>query len=89
MLALFSMGTDYRHLKQEITVFNLNGICNNPDNLKRIGKEKQRFLAMKILIVGMVDSVHTARWISQLSDAGYRLWVFPAYEGKEFHPGIP
>jgi glycosyltransferase involved in cell wall biosynthesis len=43
MLALFSLGTDYKHFKQKITVFNLNGICNHPDNLKRIGKEKEVF----------------------------------------------
>jgi len=89
MLALFSLGTDYKHLKQEITVFNLNGICNNPDNLKRIAKEKEGFVAMKILVVAMVDSVHTARWLSQLSVVGCRLSVFPAYANKGFHPDIP
>jgi len=82
MLALFSLGTDYKHVKQEITVFNLNGICNDPKNLRRIGKEKDRFVSMKILLVAMADSVHTARWLSQLQVAGCKLQVclYPSYE---------
>lgn len=31
---------------------------------------------MKILIIGMPDSVHTARWISQLSDTGWEIHLF-------------
>ena len=89
MLALFCLGTDYKHLKQEITVFNLNGIGNDPQNLKRIVREKGGFFSPKILLVAMVDSVHTARWLSQLSVVGCRLSVFPAYANKGFHPDIP
>lgn len=82
MLALFSLGTDYKQVRQEITIFNLNGICNDPKNLKRIGKEKDRFVSMKILLVAMADSVHTARWLSQLQVAGCKLQVclYPSYE---------
>lgn len=32
---------------------------------------------MKILFVGMVDSVHVARWISQIVDQGWEVYLFP------------
>ncbi|HLO16347.1 MAG TPA: hypothetical protein VK206_16055, partial [Anaerolineales bacterium] len=32
---------------------------------------------MKILFVGMIDSVHVARWISQIGDQGWELYLFP------------
>ena len=35
---------------------------------------------MKILFVAMSDSVHTARWIEQISDQGWDLHLFPTYE---------
>lgn len=38
---------------------------------------------MRILFVGMPDSVHTARWINQVSDLGWDLHLFSA------SPGIP
>jgi glycosyltransferase involved in cell wall biosynthesis len=75
MLALFSFGTDYKHINRSITVFNLNGICNDPRNLKQIAKEKNQFYSPKILMVAMADSIHTARWVSQLQVEGYRLRV--------------
>jgi len=79
MLALFSIGTDYKHINRQITVFNLNGICNDPRNLKQITKEKQQFYSPKILIVAMADSIHTARWVSQLQVAGYELQVYKSF----------
>jgi hypothetical protein len=82
MLALFSIGTDFKHLNKEITVFNLNGICNDPKNLKLIQKEKQQFYSPKILVVAMADSIHTQRWISQLHVTCHasRIILFPSYE---------
>ena len=32
---------------------------------------------MKILFVGMVDSVHVARWISQIGDQDWEIYLFP------------
>lgn len=34
---------------------------------------------MRILFVGMPDSVHTARWINMISDQGWELYFFPVY----------
>jgi len=41
---------------------------------------------MKILIVGMVNSIHTARWVSQFSNQGWNIHLFPSYESNEIHP---
>ncbi len=35
---------------------------------------------MKILFVAMTDSIHTARWISQIADQGWDLHLFPSME---------
>ena len=40
---------------------------------------------MKILFVGMIDSVHVARWISQVGDQGWELYLFPV-EWSEASP---
>lgn len=95
MLALFSLGTDYKHINRAITFFNLNGICNDPKNLKQIAQEKQQFYSPRILIVAMADSIHTKRWMDQLpwpaskssfgvpsrvSRYASRLVLFPSYE---------
>lgn len=32
---------------------------------------------MKILIVGMIDSIHLARWISQIKDQNWEVYLFP------------
>ncbi|MBM3145937.1 MAG: glycosyltransferase family 4 protein [Chloroflexi bacterium] len=42
---------------------------------------------MRILFVAMPDSVHTARWISQISDQGWDIYLFPVYIGR-VHPAI-
>jgi hypothetical protein len=36
---------------------------------------------MRILFVAMPDSLHTARWISQIADQGWEIYLFPAYIG--------
>lgn len=33
---------------------------------------------MRILFVGMPDSIHTARWITQLADQGWEIYLFPS-----------
>jgi glycosyltransferase involved in cell wall biosynthesis len=35
---------------------------------------------MRILFVAMNDSVHTARWISQIADQGWELYLFPVQQ---------
>lgn len=35
---------------------------------------------MKILIVALSGSVHTARWISQIEDEGWDIYLFPSYD---------
>jgi len=42
---------------------------------------------MRILFVAMPDSVHTVRWISQITDQGWDIYLFPAYI-KHIHKGI-
>ncbi|MGB7539001.1 MAG: glycosyltransferase [Anaerolineales bacterium] len=32
---------------------------------------------MRILFIGMVDSIHTARWINQTADRGWGVYLFP------------
>lgn len=40
---------------------------------------------MKILVVGMCDSVHLARWISQFEGTGFRFVVFPSTPHRRIH----
>ncbi|MCP4397496.1 MAG: glycosyltransferase family 4 protein [bacterium] len=42
---------------------------------------------MRILFVAMANSIHTARWISQLSETGWNLHLFPV-DGDAIHPFI-
>jgi hypothetical protein len=45
--------------------------------------------AVRILLVAMSNSIHTARWISQISDRGWDLHLFPSIDcGVDFHPEI-
>ncbi len=37
---------------------------------------------MRILFVGMADSVHLARWVNQLDGAGWERFLFPIYSVK-------
>ena len=42
---------------------------------------------MRILIVARADSVHTARWISQIADRGWDIHLFPGTDsGADIHP---
>lgn len=43
---------------------------------------------MKILIVAMSESIHTARWISQISDLGWDIHLFPSVDYGEIHPDL-
>jgi hypothetical protein len=37
---------------------------------------------MRILFVGMPSSIHAARWISQLADQGWEIYLFPSIRDK-------
>ena len=41
---------------------------------------------IKILIVAFSDSVHTARWISQLDHSKYEVHLFPSVPFRQIHP---
>lgn len=41
---------------------------------------------MRILFVAMSDSIHTVRWISQLSETGWDLHLFPSIDSGVNHP---
>lgn len=43
---------------------------------------------MKILIVAMSDSIHTVRWIKQLSQTGWEIHLFPSIDYGEVHPDL-
>lgn len=43
---------------------------------------------LKILLVAFSDSVHTARWIEGLSDAGFDVHLFPSVDCERVHPDI-
>ncbi|MFD2442720.1 glycosyltransferase [Bacillus sp. CGMCC 1.16607] len=40
---------------------------------------------MRILIIGMSDSIHTARWISQIIDEGWDIHLFPSIDYGQTH----
>ncbi|MBA4384746.1 MAG: hypothetical protein C0410_08420 [Anaerolinea sp.] len=42
---------------------------------------------MKIFIVAMPDSVHTARWITQIQEQGWEIFLFPVYIARP-HPDM-
>jgi glycosyltransferase involved in cell wall biosynthesis len=44
---------------------------------------------MKLLIVAMANSVHTARWINLISDQGYDIYLFPTNSFTSVHPEMP
>lgn len=41
---------------------------------------------MRILLVAMPDSIHTARWISQIDDLGWDIHLFPSIDSGRVHP---
>jgi hypothetical protein len=42
---------------------------------------------MRILFVAMPESVHTARWLSQINEEGWEIYLFPSGWGR-LHPAI-
>lgn len=42
----------------------------------------------RVLVVGMVDSIHLARWLSQFKDAGIDFLLFPSGPHRRIHPSI-
>lgn len=42
---------------------------------------------MRILFVAMADSIHTARWINQITDQGWDIHLFPVVDGG-IHPEL-
>jgi len=43
---------------------------------------------MKLLVVAMSDSIHTARWLAQIADQGFEVHLFPSIDCAEIHPEI-
>lgn len=43
-------------------------------------------MANKILVVGMVDSVHLARWLQQFAHDGHDFRIFPSSPHRRVHP---
>ena len=44
---------------------------------------------MKLLIVAMANSVHTARWVSLVSGQGWDIYLFPTDSFTSVHPEMP
>jgi glycosyltransferase involved in cell wall biosynthesis len=42
----------------------------------------------KVLVVGMLDSVHLARWLSQFSNQTLEITVFPSSRFRRIHPDL-
>ena len=42
----------------------------------------------KILIVGMLDSIHLARWLSQFNGQDFEITVFPSSRFRRIHPQL-
>ena len=45
-------------------------------------------MTRQVLIVGMLDSVHLARWISQFADTDTAITVFPSRRFRKIHPDL-
>ena len=43
---------------------------------------------MKLLIVAMAESIHTARWMAQIADQGWDIHLFPSIDYGIVHPDI-
>ena len=43
---------------------------------------------MRILIVAMADSIHTARWVSQIADQGWDIHLFPSIDRGAADPQL-
>jgi hypothetical protein len=44
--------------------------------------------ALKILVVAMLDSIHTARWLAQLRGTGWDVHLFPSTPSAAPHPDL-
>jgi glycosyltransferase involved in cell wall biosynthesis len=42
----------------------------------------------QILVIGMLDSIHLARWLEQFKDEGYEFLVFPSKKYRKLHPDL-
>jgi hypothetical protein len=42
----------------------------------------------KILIIGMLDSIHTSRWIERIVDSSYEIHIFPSRVHRRVHPEL-
>lgn len=42
----------------------------------------------KILLVARVDSVHTARWVQQINDQGWQVFIYPSTPIERAHPDL-
>jgi len=43
---------------------------------------------MRILVIAMSNSIHTARWISQIADRGWDIHLFPSIDCGLLHPDM-
>lgn len=43
---------------------------------------------MKILLVAMAESIHTARWVKQITDQGWDVRLFPSNDHGIVHPAL-
>jgi glycosyltransferase involved in cell wall biosynthesis len=43
---------------------------------------------VKVLIVGMSNSVHLARWVEQIADQGWDIHLFPSIDTGTVHPAL-
>jgi glycosyltransferase involved in cell wall biosynthesis len=50
-------------------------------------KEMEK-VPMRILFVAMSDSIHVARWISQLTEQGWELYIFSSTNNLMIHPDL-
>jgi glycosyltransferase involved in cell wall biosynthesis len=44
--------------------------------------------SMKILFVAMAESIHTARWINQINDQGWNIYLFPSHDLQTIHSDL-
>ena len=42
----------------------------------------------KIIVIGMLDSIHTLRWLQQFQESDYEFILFPSSPHRRVHPGI-
>ncbi|MGE5474754.1 MAG: glycosyltransferase family 4 protein [Ignavibacteriales bacterium] len=43
---------------------------------------------MRILLVAMAESIHTARWVEMISDQGWDIHLFPSTDNSYIHPNL-